>query len=417
MDPDVFPNSLEYWGPTGMVFFRNVQVRWMPIDSGDTQLTLALERPGASGDRASTPTASSCRTSSARFPLPDFSGAYQLRRRAGATSQRRRHAAATSSGTTSLDDAVRPVGQRDRLGHRTSARTSSSARTTSLRLQFVVRRRHPELHERLAGRHRHRQQPGERRARRSSASRSRSSASSLFLDHTWNEQFTSAVGYSRQDIDNTDGQAPNAFKNGQYALGNLLYYAGAERDGRRRAAVGPARELLRRLPQRRLQAAVLVQVQLLVQARRLVMTRSQRIRRGRRCVARLLALALRRSALARAVGGRRPEGGRRRLREVQGPARKARTPTTFPALAKVDPNLFGIALVTADGKVYTAGDVKTEVSIQSISKVFTMAQVIQEQGLDVDREADRRRRHRRALQLDHRRRGRARRSSAPARRR
>jgi glutaminase len=54
----------------------------------------------------------------------------------------------------------------------------------------------------------------------------------------------------------------------------------------------------------------------------------------------------------------------------------------IPALAKVDPNLFGIALVTVDGKVYTAGDVKTEVSIQSISKVFTMAQVIQEQGLD-----------------------------------
>jgi len=54
----------------------------------------------------------------------------------------------------------------------------------------------------------------------------------------------------------------------------------------------------------------------------------------------------------------------------------------IPALAKVDPNLFGIAVVTIDGKVYTAGDVKTEVSIQSISKVFTMAQVIQEQGLE-----------------------------------
>jgi glutaminase len=54
----------------------------------------------------------------------------------------------------------------------------------------------------------------------------------------------------------------------------------------------------------------------------------------------------------------------------------------IPALAKVDPNLFGIALVTVDGKVFTAGDVKTEVSIQSISKVFTMAQVIQEQGLE-----------------------------------
>jgi glutaminase len=54
----------------------------------------------------------------------------------------------------------------------------------------------------------------------------------------------------------------------------------------------------------------------------------------------------------------------------------------IPALAKVDPNLFGIALVTPDGKVYTAGNVKTEVSIQSISKVFTMAQVMQEQGAD-----------------------------------
>jgi glutaminase len=54
----------------------------------------------------------------------------------------------------------------------------------------------------------------------------------------------------------------------------------------------------------------------------------------------------------------------------------------IPALAKVDPNLFGVVLVTVDGKVYTAGDVKTEVSIQSISKVFTMAQVIQEQGLE-----------------------------------
>ena len=50
MDIDVFPNSVEYWGPTGMAFFRNVQVRWMPIQ-GDTRLTIALERPGASGDQ------------------------------------------------------------------------------------------------------------------------------------------------------------------------------------------------------------------------------------------------------------------------------------------------------------------------------------------------------------------------------
>src|SRR5438876_643266 len=52
----------------------------------------------------------------------------------------------------------------------------------------------------------------------------------------------------------------------------------------------------------------------------------------------------------------------------------------IPALAKVDPNIFGIALVTVDGKTYTAGDIKSEVSIQSISKVFTLANVIQESG-------------------------------------
>jgi hypothetical protein len=49
-------------------------------------------------------------------------------------------------------------------------------------------------------------------------------AISAFVDHTWNENFSTAVGYSRQDNDNTDGQAANAFKTGQYFLGNVLYY-------------------------------------------------------------------------------------------------------------------------------------------------------------------------------------------------
>ncbi len=52
----------------------------------------------------------------------------------------------------------------------------------------------------------------------------------------------------------------------------------------------------------------------------------------------------------------------------------------IPALAKVDPGLFGIVLITVDGDVYAAGDITTEVSIQSISKVFTMARVIEDKG-------------------------------------
>ena len=54
----------------------------------------------------------------------------------------------------------------------------------------------------------------------------------------------------------------------------------------------------------------------------------------------------------------------------------------IPVLAEVDPKLFGIVLVTVDGKVYTVGDITTEVSIQSISKVFTMARVIDNQGAE-----------------------------------
>ncbi|HKX12161.1 MAG TPA: glutaminase A [bacterium] len=54
----------------------------------------------------------------------------------------------------------------------------------------------------------------------------------------------------------------------------------------------------------------------------------------------------------------------------------------IPALAKVPSHLYGIALVTVDGQVYTTGDVDYLFSIQSISKVFTMAQVLQESGSD-----------------------------------
>jgi glutaminase len=55
----------------------------------------------------------------------------------------------------------------------------------------------------------------------------------------------------------------------------------------------------------------------------------------------------------------------------------------IPALAKVPSQLFGIALVTPDGKVHVVGDSDSLFSIQSISKVFTMARVMQDSGEDV----------------------------------
>jgi glutaminase len=55
----------------------------------------------------------------------------------------------------------------------------------------------------------------------------------------------------------------------------------------------------------------------------------------------------------------------------------------IPALAKVNPNYFGIALATPTGEMATAGDIEPTFSIQSISKVFTMALVFQESGEDL----------------------------------
>ena len=49
-------------------------------------------------------------------------------------------------------------------------------------------------------------------------------------------------------------------------------------------------------------------------------------------------------------------------------------------LANVDPNIFGIALVTTDGQVYTKGDITSMVSIQSVSKVFVMADDLEQLG-------------------------------------
>jgi glutaminase len=54
----------------------------------------------------------------------------------------------------------------------------------------------------------------------------------------------------------------------------------------------------------------------------------------------------------------------------------------IPYLAGVPSNLYAVVVVTVDGHVYSAGDINYAFSIQSCSKVFTMAQVMEESGED-----------------------------------
>ena len=52
----------------------------------------------------------------------------------------------------------------------------------------------------------------------------------------------------------------------------------------------------------------------------------------------------------------------------------------IPALATADPNAFGMALATVEGEIYGVGDCEQPFSIQSISKLFTLALVLTEGG-------------------------------------
>ena len=101
MDIDVFPNTLEYWGPTAMVFFRNAQVRYMPIQ-GDSRLTFALERPGASADRGDFDDHLDLANVVGRFPLAGSLGPRAALGAQMGLRPARRNSCAASTGTISF---------------------------------------------------------------------------------------------------------------------------------------------------------------------------------------------------------------------------------------------------------------------------------------------------------------------------
>lgn len=61
---------------------------------------------------------------------------------------------------------------------------------------------------------------------------------------------------------------------------------------------------------------------------------------------------------------------------------QGKTADYIPELASVNPDLFGLAIVTSDGRVFVAGDADHVFSIQSVSKPFVAALAIQQSGAD-----------------------------------
>jgi hypothetical protein len=223
MDIDVFPNTLEYWGPTGMVFFRNVHVRYMPPLADGHSAIIALERPGASGDQGIYEDRVELDGIRARFPVPDLSAAYKYTRDWGYL-----RAAGMLRYITwddLRDDEFDLAGNATGWGFNLSSNYKPTDKDV-LRFQFVFGEGIQNYMN---------DTPTDIGIVNNFGDAARPILGKtipitglvLFLDHTWNPKFSSSVGYSRQDNDNREGQAPNAFRDGQYALGNLLFYPAA----------------------------------------------------------------------------------------------------------------------------------------------------------------------------------------------
>lgn len=68
------------------------------------------------------------------------------------------------------------------------------------------------------------------------------------------------------------------------------------------------------------------------------------------------------------------------------PERDGSVSTVYPALEAVDPDLFGIALLSTNGEAWEIGDARHEFTMQSISKPFVFALIAQELGVDAARD-------------------------------
>jgi hypothetical protein len=190
----------------------------MPIQ-GDTRLTIALERPGASADQGVYAGRIELQDVKPKFPLPDLSAEYRY---------------AQKWGYVELAGLVRRIewedqgaDQFDLSGNATGWGVNLSS-NLKLGAKNVVRLQgmYGEGVENYMN-----DAPAdvgiENQFQNASAPVKGVplpvTGIVAFLDRNWTDKFSTAIGYSMVNIDNSDAQAPDAFKRGNYALGNLLY--------------------------------------------------------------------------------------------------------------------------------------------------------------------------------------------------
>jgi hypothetical protein len=271
MDIDVFPNSVEYWAPPAWSSSATVQLRWTPVVEWRLALRDRLERPGASADQGRLRGPHRAAGRQGRFPLPALSAHY---RRAGGWGHVQVAGIVRQMKWDDLNtDQFDLSGDATRLGLNLSSNVKI-AKNTSHGVRRL-RRGHPELHERRARGRGHRATSNPRTPIVGKALPLL--ASSAFLDLNWNAKWTSTVGYSMIDIDNSRRPVRRRVQEGPVRAGQPALLPRPRASSSARDPVGQARELPRRLHLGRLPHPVLREIQLQALARRQVMNVSKTV--------------------------------------------------------------------------------------------------------------------------------------------
>ena len=230
MDIDIFPNTIDYWGPTGMVFYRNQQARYS-IPMGEDVLSFSLEDPGTAltvgrfrdvgaCDFVNPPPDCESVESTAGDLLqshneyPDFSVRY---RNNGDFGHYQVAGMFRQLGYERLDTGD----DEEEFGW--GINTSAGLRTWGddvLKLQVVygegIGNYMNDGGVDIA--------PDSADLERADAEVVELLGISAYYDHYWSKRWSTSVGWSMTDLDATDGQRPNEFKTGQIAQVNLLHY-------------------------------------------------------------------------------------------------------------------------------------------------------------------------------------------------
>jgi len=218
-DPDVYPKSLDYWGPPGLPGFRNVQLRWMPM-MGENELYIALERPGATADQGNFVDRIGLQGVKGHFPAPDVS--FHYRRKADWGHVQLAGIFRYIAWTDTVPDQIDLSG--NKTGWGVNASTNVKVGKTGTVRAGVVYGEGIENYMNDA--------PQDIGVERNPGNPRRPLTGKALpvlgivasYDFQWNDRLASAIGGSYEKIDNSGGQNANAFKTGEYALANVLYY-------------------------------------------------------------------------------------------------------------------------------------------------------------------------------------------------